>query len=43
MTPQRLELVKQAGYCGCLSAYGGVKVDKSRSLQRAVPRDPLGV
>jgi peptidoglycan/xylan/chitin deacetylase (PgdA/CDA1 family) len=26
MTPQRLELVKQAGYCGCLSAYGGTNV-----------------
>ena len=26
MTPQRLELVKQAGYKGCLSAYGGVNV-----------------
>jgi len=23
MTPERLELVKQAGYLGCLSAYGG--------------------
>lgn len=26
MTPARLELVKQAGYVGCLSAYGGVNV-----------------
>ena len=28
MTAQRLELVKQAGYRGCLSAYGGVNVAK---------------
>ena len=28
MTPERLELVKQAGYSGCLSAYGGVNVGK---------------
>ena len=26
MTPQRLELVKKAGYSGCLSAYGGSNV-----------------
>jgi peptidoglycan/xylan/chitin deacetylase (PgdA/CDA1 family) len=26
MTPQRLDLVKQAGYAGCLSAYGGSNV-----------------
>lgn len=26
MTPQRLELVKQAGYAGCLAAYGGVNI-----------------
>lgn len=28
MTPQRLELVKQAGYVGCVSAYGGANVGK---------------
>lgn len=28
MTPQRLELVKQAGYKGCLSAYGGYNVGR---------------
>jgi len=28
MTPDRLELVKQAGYCGCLSAYGGTNVGR---------------
>jgi peptidoglycan/xylan/chitin deacetylase (PgdA/CDA1 family) len=27
MTPQRLELVREAGYSGCLSAYGGANVD----------------
>jgi peptidoglycan/xylan/chitin deacetylase (PgdA/CDA1 family) len=26
MTAERLELVKQAGYAGCLSAYGGTNV-----------------
>lgn len=26
MTPQRLELVRQAGYAGCLSAYGGTNI-----------------
>lgn len=26
MTPQRLELVRQAGYTGCLSAYGGTNI-----------------
>jgi len=26
MTPERLELVKQAGYSACLSAYGGINV-----------------
>ena len=39
MTPQRLELVKQAGYCGCLSAYGGVnvgKVDRYNVLRRGI-------
>jgi peptidoglycan/xylan/chitin deacetylase (PgdA/CDA1 family) len=28
MTPERLELVKQAGYTACLSAYGGVNTGK---------------
>jgi methionyl-tRNA formyltransferase len=39
MTPQRLELVKEAGYCGCLSAYGGVnvgKVDRYNVLRRGI-------
>lgn len=27
MTPEKLELVKQAGYVGCVSAYGGVNID----------------
>jgi peptidoglycan/xylan/chitin deacetylase (PgdA/CDA1 family) len=26
MTPQRLDMVRQAGYAGCLSAYGGVNL-----------------
>lgn len=28
MTPGRLELVKRAGYTGCLSAYGGINIGK---------------
>jgi peptidoglycan/xylan/chitin deacetylase (PgdA/CDA1 family) len=39
MTPQRLELVKQAGYTGCLSAYGGVnigRVDRFNVLRRGI-------
>lgn len=39
MTPQRLELVKQAGYCACLSAYGGTnagKVDRYNVLRRGI-------
>src|SRR4029077_10088158 len=28
MTPERLELVKQAGYAGCLSAFGGTNVGR---------------
>ncbi len=28
MTDARLELVKQAGYTGCLSAYGGANVSQ---------------
>ncbi len=39
MTPQRLELVKQVGYCACLSAYGGVnigKVDRYNVLRRGI-------
>lgn len=36
MTPDRLELVKQVGYAGCLSAYGGFNrgnVDKFNVLR----------
>lgn len=39
MTPQRLELVKQAGYTGCLSAYGGANVgavDQFNVLRRGI-------
>lgn len=39
MTPQRLELVRQAGYAGCLSAYGGTNVgavDRFNVLRRGV-------
>ena len=39
MTPQRLELVREAGYVGCLSAYGGVNVgsvDAFNVLRRGV-------
>ena len=39
MTPQRLKLVKEAGYSGCLSAYGGVnvgKVDRYNVLRRGI-------
>jgi peptidoglycan/xylan/chitin deacetylase (PgdA/CDA1 family) len=39
MTPQRLELVKQAGYCACLSAYGGTNVgsvDRYNVLRRGI-------
>lgn len=39
MTPQRLELVKQAGYAGCLSAYGGTNigtVDRYNVLRRGI-------
>ncbi len=39
MTPQRLELVRQAGYRGCLSAYGGTNVgtvDPYNVLRRGV-------
>ncbi|WP_295996000.1 polysaccharide deacetylase family protein [Rugamonas sp.] len=39
MTPARLELVKQAGYAGCLSAYGGVNVgavDRYEVLRRGI-------
>ncbi len=39
MTPQRLELVKQAGYSGCLSAYGGCNVgvvDRYNVLRRPI-------
>ena len=28
MTPERLQLIKEAGYTGCLSAYGGANVDR---------------
>lgn len=39
MTPQRLELVKRAGYGGCLSAYGGSNirtVDRFNVLRRGI-------
>lgn len=39
MTPQRLELVKQAGYRACLSAYGGSnvgRVDRFNVLRRGI-------
>ncbi len=39
MTPERLNLVKNAGYVGCLSAYGGVnvrKVDPYNVLRRGI-------
>ena len=39
MTPHRLELVKKAGYVGCLSAYGGAniaKVDRYNVLRRGI-------
>ena len=39
MTAQRLELVKKAGYCGCLSAYGGTNigsVDRFNVLRRGI-------
>lgn len=39
MTPQRLELVRQAGYAGCLSAYGGTnvaRVDRFNVLRRGI-------
>ena len=39
MTPGRLELVKSAGYVGCLSAYGGSnigEVDRYNVLRRGI-------
>lgn len=39
MTPERLELVKQAGYVACLSAYGGTnvrRVDRYNILRRGI-------
>ncbi|MEI7703979.1 MAG: polysaccharide deacetylase family protein [Deltaproteobacteria bacterium] len=39
MTPGRLELVKQAGYRGCLAAYGGsnvARVDRFNVLRRGI-------
>ena len=39
MTPARLELVKQAGYTGCLAAYGGTNVgtvDRYNVLRRPI-------
>jgi peptidoglycan/xylan/chitin deacetylase (PgdA/CDA1 family) len=39
MTPDRLELVKRAGYVGCLSAYGGSnvgRVDRFNVLRRGI-------
>lgn len=39
MTPNRLDLVKEAGYAGCLSAYGGInvgQVDRFNVLRRGI-------
>ncbi|MBS0446969.1 MAG: polysaccharide deacetylase family protein [Proteobacteria bacterium] len=39
MTPQRLELVREAGYVGCLAAYGGTnigRVDRYNVLRRGI-------
>ena len=39
MTPARLELVKQAGFAGCLSAYGGTnigRVDRYNVVRRGI-------
>jgi hypothetical protein len=39
MTPERLELVKKAGYRACLSAYGGTNVgsvDAFNVLRRGI-------
>ncbi len=39
MTPERLELVKQAGYKGCLAAYGGSnvrRIDRYNVLRRGI-------
>jgi peptidoglycan/xylan/chitin deacetylase (PgdA/CDA1 family) len=39
MTPERLELVKRAGYIGCLSAYGGSnirRIDPYNVLRRGI-------
>ena len=39
MTPERLELVREAGYAGCLSAYGGTnryRVDPFNVLRRGI-------
>jgi peptidoglycan/xylan/chitin deacetylase (PgdA/CDA1 family) len=39
MTPDRLEFVKQAGYIGCVSAYGGSnvgKIDRFNVLRRGI-------
>lgn len=39
MTPERLKLVKKAGYAGCLSAYGGAnvgEVDSFNVLRRGI-------
>lgn len=39
MTPQRLDLVRQAGFSGCLSAYGGTNigtVDRYNILRRGI-------
>jgi peptidoglycan/xylan/chitin deacetylase (PgdA/CDA1 family) len=38
MTPERLKLVREAGYIGCLSAYGGSNVTEVRPLQRTASR-----
>jgi peptidoglycan/xylan/chitin deacetylase (PgdA/CDA1 family) len=42
MTPQRLQLVREAGYLGCLAAYGGTnvrKVDRFNVLRRGISHE----
>ena len=42
MTPARLEMVRQAGYVGCLSAYGGTnvgRVDAFNVLRKGINHD----
>jgi peptidoglycan/xylan/chitin deacetylase (PgdA/CDA1 family) len=42
MTPQRLQLVREAGYSGCLAAYGGTnlqRVDRFNVLRRGISHE----